>query len=182
MASDRHGLRCAPRRSAAVFAFCHTTHLLTWQTLPPERIDDMRGKGTKARRVEQLANTFASALLMPEAAVRDAWAKRSEFSDTVDWFDRTATLFQVSGQALYYRLKNLDIDTSEVLEGQLSGLGYREQAVEEPPYPRRFMELLHSALEQGKISARRLARSLECSLDELAELFRRNGMFAPFEL
>ena len=165
------------------FDFTHEVfHLLTWQTLPPERIDDMRGKGTKARRVEQLANTFASALLMPEPAVRDAWEKRSEFSDRLDWFDRTAEMFQVSAQALFYRLKNLDIDTSEVPEAQLSNLGYRDQPEGEPPFPYRFVDLLRAAIEQGKISVRNVARNLECTLDELAELFRRYGMFAPFEL
>jgi len=164
------------------FDFAHEVfHLLTWQTLPPERIDDSRGSGTKARRVEQFANTFASALLMPEAVVRDAWAKRSRFSDLLDWYDRTATMFQVSAKALFYRLKNLDIDTSGVLEAQLGGLGYTEQATEDQPYPEHFVKLLRTALEEGKVSARRTARDLECSLDELAELFRRYGMFAPFE-
>ena len=50
------------------FDFAHELfHLLTWQTLPPERIDDGRGSGSKGKRMEQLANTFASVLLIPNS-------------------------------------------------------------------------------------------------------------------
>lgn len=164
------------------FDFAHEVfHLLTWQTLPPERIDDMRGQGVKARRVEQLANTFASALLMPEIAVRRAWSMRSKPADVFDWFDQTAVTFQVSGQALFYRMKNLGFEIPELEESKLSNLGFREQAEEDKLYPDRFVEVLHSALEHGRMSVRRMARSLKCSADELAALFHAYGKRSPFD-
>ena len=40
-------------------------HILTWDTMPPEHVEE--ATETSKVRVEQLANNFASALLMPEA-------------------------------------------------------------------------------------------------------------------
>ena len=48
-------------------------HLLTWETMPPAHAESSLAPGGKAGRVEQLANCFASALLMPEPVMRDLW-------------------------------------------------------------------------------------------------------------
>ena len=43
-------------------------HILTWDAMPPEHLEE--ATETSKIRVEQLANSFASALLMPEASLR----------------------------------------------------------------------------------------------------------------
>ena len=42
-------------------------HILTWDTMPPEHVED--ASEHSKNRVEQLANSFASALLMPPAVL-----------------------------------------------------------------------------------------------------------------
>ena len=62
------------------YDFAHELfHLLTWQSMPPAHLD-LETATTKAggKRIEQLADTFAAALLMPEPSHRAAvgFAKR----------------------------------------------------------------------------------------------------------
>jgi Zn-dependent peptidase ImmA (M78 family) len=54
------------------------------------------------RSLEREANVFAAELLMPEPAVREAWA---EFADT----DRLAGRFDVSPSAMRWRLYSFDL-------------------------------------------------------------------------
>jgi Zn-dependent peptidase ImmA (M78 family) len=70
--------------------------------------DARSGRGTDSR--ERDANTFAAALLMPEAMVRRA-AKAYEFElgDEGGPIADLADAFQVSTQAMTYRLSNLGI-------------------------------------------------------------------------
>lgn len=58
--------------------------------------------------VEQRANAFAAALLMPETAIARAVLPESIQYDKADWVVRLATEFDVSAQAMLARLKNLD--------------------------------------------------------------------------
>ena len=44
-------------------------HILTWDAMPPERVEEASDFG--GNRVEQLANNFAAAVLMPSSALRD---------------------------------------------------------------------------------------------------------------
>jgi len=44
-------------------------HILTWDAMPPEHLEE--ATETSKIRVEQLANSFASALLIPEASLRE---------------------------------------------------------------------------------------------------------------
>ena len=50
-------------------------HILTWDAMPPEHLEE--ATETSKIRVEQLANSFASALLMPEASLRNSASNRS---------------------------------------------------------------------------------------------------------
>ena len=51
-------------------------HILTWDAMPPEHSE--AAQETDGNRVEQLANNFAAAVLMPSASLRrfDGWAGR----------------------------------------------------------------------------------------------------------
>ena len=44
-----------------------------------------------------------------------------------------------------------------------------------------FINLLHAAIDKGKLSARRAAKALGMTLPQLADLFVEHAMVAPFE-
>ena len=54
------------------------------------------------RAVEREANVFAAELLMPEPAVRAAWAEKPSVPGVAD-------VFRVSDEAMHYRLHNLGL-------------------------------------------------------------------------
>ena len=49
-------------------------------------------------------------------------------------------------------------------------------------YSRRFVECLHQGIDRGLISVRRVAGLLNCTIDDLKDLFREHGMEPPFDL
>ena len=57
-------------------------HILTWDAMPPVHIEDATETGG-SNRVEQLANSFASAVLMPARIVREAANWRSFREDAL---------------------------------------------------------------------------------------------------
>ena len=47
--------------------------------MPPRPYDQAdKVEGTKVKRIEQLANNFAAALLMPSASLKPRWEKRGD--------------------------------------------------------------------------------------------------------
>ena len=99
-------------------------HILTWPTMPPDRFDLERvGKQSRA---EKLANNFAAALLMPgDLLVRQfqEWKKMTELPHKIiaaeippkTWFKEVAEFFEVSVEALKFRLINAKLLLAEVL-------------------------------------------------------------------
>ena len=80
-------------------------HVLTWDTTPPEYVEEAT---EYARfRVEELANNFASALLMPEASLKDIESASAQ-GDIVPWLNATADKLQVTATALKWRLVALN--------------------------------------------------------------------------
>ena len=166
-----------------------TFHLLTWEQMPPEHKEPIegnhRGKG-RHKRVEQLADNFAAALLMPERVLKVFWLAR-EKQDINVWLNRTAAEFLVSAKALKWRLTNLGwlskSDHFDINDAKLTANGRprKEQSV-----PRIFCEpfvrRLHTALAKGQLSVRRAASLLETTFDGLSELFRAYGLPVPFDL
>ncbi|MEQ8329909.1 MAG: helix-turn-helix domain-containing protein [Longimicrobiales bacterium] len=159
-------------------------HLLTWDSMPPRRIDDARPERDE-KRVEQLADNFASALLLPEPSVRELWAARPDGSPT-EWMAATAQRFRVSGPALKCRLLRLGL----VEEGGLPGdeaLARAAGAVERfGPVPQlfnaTFAERVHTAVESGRLSLRRASRILGLELADFAELLRSYGRPLSYEV
>ena len=78
-------------------------HILTWDTMPPDHVEDASERSKI--RVEQLANNFASAVLMP-AAVLDQIGPPGP--DLVAWLNDTAESLQVTATALKWRLVALE--------------------------------------------------------------------------
>jgi Zn-dependent peptidase ImmA (M78 family)/DNA-binding XRE family transcriptional regulator len=156
-------------------------HVLTWHSMPPERVDG-EGKGRKSRRVEQLAEAFTSALLMPAESVQAVWKSRKNV-DTEGWVREVAEIYGVSGSALFWRLVNLGyLSKADLVDIHLDALAADNQEARPKPYSKPFVECLHKGLDKGLLSVRRAAGLLGCTIEDLEDLFRDYGMEPPFDL
>jgi Zn-dependent peptidase ImmA (M78 family)/transcriptional regulator with XRE-family HTH domain len=157
-------------------------HILTWDAMPPEHVEEASeiGKG----RVEQLANNFASALLMPRSALEPFGVPRE---DLVKWLNTTADALEVTATALKWRLVALGkldpVKAKTIPDAALRNNG-RDVVRDEPPllFSKPFMEVIALAIKQGQISARKAADVLDLSIDDLADLCTAYGVEAAFEL
>jgi len=164
-------------------------HLLTWEQMQPEHTEpiegDYRGKG-RQKRIEQLADNFAAALLMPERVLSPLWQARGQ-QDIHLWLNRTATTFLVSAKALKWRLINLGwlskSEQSSMDDAKLTANGRPKKDQTSPrPFSAEFASRLHVALSKGKLSVRRAASLLDLAIEDLADLFRNYGLPVPFDL
>lgn len=162
-------------------------HLLTWDAMPPERVEPVEvPRSGKGRRVEQLAENFAAALLMPSVVLAPRWEQRDASEDLHAWLNRTATELRVSSKALKWRLHNQGfLDRADLLEINDDRLVANGRAADAVPRPRlfsgRFVERIAAALEAGRLSVRRSADLLGVTLPGLAELLLAYGHEPPFE-
>jgi hypothetical protein len=162
-------------------------HLLTWDAMPPERVDVVEvPRGGKGRRVEQLAENFAAALLMPASVLAPRWEQRDASEDLHAWLNRTATELRVSAKALKWRLANLGwigkADLAEINDQWLVANGRAPGATPEVRlFSERFVGRIAAALDSGRLSARRSAQLLGLTLPSLAGLLRDYGHEPPFE-
>ena len=85
-------------------------HILTWEGMPPAHVENAVDFG--GNRIEQLANGFAAALLMPEAVVAsfDDWG-RLEGTSLVARLNAAAHALGVTSSALRWRLVALGLLT-----------------------------------------------------------------------
>lgn len=79
-------------------------HILTWDRLPPERLDVKKPKASKAKRVEKWANAFASRLLFPRKELEHIWNERNPDLHLEQTLLEIVQHFGSSSQALYWRL------------------------------------------------------------------------------
>nr|WP_281720300.1 XRE family transcriptional regulator [Nitrosomonas nitrosa] len=170
------------------YDFAHEVfHILTWNAMPPRPYDRSdKIEGTKVKRVEQLANNFAAALLMPAKGLKLRWERRGD-QDLHDWLNAAASEFQVTSDALYWRLRQLSWLTPaaslDINKDRLTWNGRSPSDQSKPKlFSRRFVERLHWALDRGEISVRRAAELLDCTVEELEELFKSYEMPVPFDL
>lgn len=162
-------------------------HILTWDAMPPEHSEESKENG--GNRVEQLANNFASAVLMP-VPVLNRFGDWSDLSDRklTDRLNSVADELQVAASALKWRLVALDrlkpAVARTVSDSALRYNGRRTPAAGTPPllFSKPFMEVIAGAVNEGRVSARRTASLLDLSLDDLAGLFAAHGVKPPFDL
>jgi Zn-dependent peptidase ImmA (M78 family) len=152
--------------------------------MPPEYADEAREVG--GNRVEQLANSFAGAVLMP----RDLLARHGEWSGLSDEelivkLKTVAAELQVSASALKWRLVALGTlkpaRARAISDGVLRQSRRKDEAkpllLSKP-----FMEVLGLAVDQGRLSLRRAADLLDLTIEDLSELFAAHGVEPPAEL
>jgi Zn-dependent peptidase ImmA (M78 family) len=160
-------------------------HVLTWDAMPPQRVEPWEIRETKGKRVEQLAENFAAALLMPEAVIAARWEARGT-ADLPEWANAAATALRVSGLALAWRLQNLGCVSKpegEALRTRLAATPGRKAADTLPPlFSREFITRVHSAVEAGRLSLRRAARLLEVEVAEFADICRTYGLSLSYDV
>jgi Zn-dependent peptidase ImmA (M78 family)/transcriptional regulator with XRE-family HTH domain len=162
-------------------------HLLTWDVMPPARVEAPEvARGGKGHRVEQLAENFAAALLMPGDALRARWAARDAAVDLHDWIRVTASELRVSGVACKWRLHALGcLSRADLLDLNDQRLTGASRSAPDAAPVRRFSEpfvrRVAAALDAGRLSVRRAASLLALSLAGLAEVLREYGVEPEFE-
>jgi len=153
-------------------------HALTWDALPPEHRESSDRASGKGQRNERLADNFAAALLLPRASL-DALLDRSRLQDNV-YLAQLARDLQVATLTLGYRLVNRGwIDPA-----QCKAPGRVKLPPVGTPTPRllsaAFVADLCRGIEAGHVSARKAAKALGMTLDEVAGLFTEYGHPVPF--
>ena len=157
-------------------------HILTWDAMPPAHVEE--ATEYSRNRVEQLANHFASAVLMP-AAVLDRFGQPQ--GEMLAWLNDTAEALQVTATALKWRLvalAKLDQATAKTIPDAALRHNGRDVAGRAPPplYSRAFMDVMALAIKQGRISARRAADLLDITIDDIADLAAQHGVDVAIEL
>ena len=156
-------------------------HALTWDAMKPDhRESNSIEERNKGKRIEQLANNFAAALLMPRASLNKLIDGNRQ--DDIAHLCEVAALLRVAPVALAWRLFNLKLindDTRRALSQEK-----QRPSVSGPPkrFSMSFVRMLHEALENGRLSARKAAKAMGLGLGGLTELFAQYDLPAPFEL
>lgn len=161
-------------------------HILTWDAMPPEHFEEARETG--GNRVEQLANNFASAVLMPQVTLDrfGEWANLGE-DELIAKLNSVAIDLLVTASALKWRLVALDklkpARARAIPEAALRNYG-RDAAETVPPslFSKPFMEVIGLAINEGRVSTRRAAGLLDVTVEDLADLFAAHGVEPPDDL
>ena len=161
-------------------------HILTWEAMPPAHVEKSVDFG--GNRTEQLANSFAAALLMPEAVVVSFadWG-RLEGHGLVARLNAAADALNVTSSALRWRLVALGRLKSATVralpEALLRNNGRRKAEEARPPlFSRSFAEVVATAIERGHLSVRRAARLVGMPIEGLEEMFAAHGLDYALEL
>ena len=159
-------------------------HVLTWEAMPPKHVEEARETG--GNRVEQLANNFAAALLMPARIGEcERWG-RLDSDALVDSLNRVASALKVTSSALRWRLVALGelpaARARAIPESSLRNNGGMEGGARPPMFSKPFAEVLGMALEQGHVSARRAAALVGSEIEELPAMLAAHGVEYEVEL
>jgi len=150
-------------------------HVITWDAVMAEELGLLKGPDSK-RRLEQLANVFASALLLPaEEVLPEVKARERKGFVAYEDLVNVARDFGVSTEALLWRLRGLNIVDEETINKFLDDekLRYVDRVARigdwsKPPLlPERFVRLGVFAYKTGQLSKGQLARYLDSRLWEV---------------
>ena len=162
-------------------------HILTWDAMPPEHFEEARETG--GNRVEQLANNFAAAVLMPADALErfgDDWSSLVG-EELIARLNSRADELQVTASALKWRLAALGqlkpAAARSLPEAALRNNG-RDPAEIVPPvlFSKPFAEVIGLAITGGHVSIRRVAGLLDLAIEDLMALFTTHDVERPVDL
>ena len=150
-------------------------HILTWDAMPPEHVEYACDFG--GNRVEQLANNFAAAVLMPATALGsyDGWAEL-DMDGLIAQLNHVADELCVTSSALRWRLVALRRMTKSkaraIPEAALRN-NRRTMHPEEPPalFSKPLADVLAAAVDGSHVSVRRAAALVGLPIEGLEELF-----------
>jgi Zn-dependent peptidase ImmA (M78 family)/transcriptional regulator with XRE-family HTH domain len=174
------------------FSFAHELfHLVTWSAVERAWAEHVAASASQEsepewfERLEKLANSFASHLLLPaesvlahlEARRQGEGAPSGTIKPTIpDLVFLAASTFKVSTAALVYRLVDLGVFTREDCEALLADAHLRaldrhmrRGAWDRPasPFSERYWELARTAYERGEVGLSLLATYLETPIGAL---------------
>lgn len=161
-------------------------HLITWDEMEPPHIEGSNQISPSDKRIETLADNFASGLLMPRHVVLkliDRFPIPPDEADLAPWIKKLASELHVSGQALKWCLVRHGI-ISRAAAGRIDDSDLRIESTEPSParFSRNFVDTLGWGIEEGHISARKAASVVGTTVDDLADLFAEHGLKTPFDL
>ena len=159
-------------------------HLITWDDFSPEEIyqNDSFGKN----RIEQLADVFASSLLLPENEVRDEFEKRT-VDKSISYLNlvHIARDFEVSIEALLWRLVNLGLLKKESILEELEKETIKDVDKKDrhsdwaetvkPHLSNRYISLAIKAFHLGKISKGKLAEYVGENYSAIPSFLKKYG-------
>lgn len=161
-------------------------HILTWEQMPPAHAEET--VETSRKRVEQLANSFAGAVLMPEAAVdRGGEWERLADENLISRLNSVADDLSVSSSALKWRLVALGkLKRAKALalpEEALRNNGH-DSVMGSPLalFSKPFVEVMGRAIDNGYVSIRRAAGLLDLTVEDLGELFAAHGIECSIDI
>lgn len=156
-------------------------HALTWDAMEPaHRESNTKEARSKNKRVETLADNFAAALLMPTSAL-DFVLSRDRLTDINHLVDAAKEL-RTSPSALAWRLFNMKLISEETRNALASHSALPEISEQPKRFSESFVEMLHQAIDSGRLSSRKAAKALGFNLPGLAGLFEEYAMPVPFEM
>ena len=161
-------------------------HLLTWDAMPPRHSEEAMETG--GDRAEQLANNFASAVLMPAATLArfGNWSELARV-ELIERLNSAAKELHVTASALKWRLVALG-ELKLVKARSLPDAALRKngkdtgQVVPPTQFSRPFMEVLGLAIDRGCISVRRVVGLLDLSVEDLVVLFAAHNVRCSIDL
>lgn len=156
-------------------------HIITWDTFSPA---EMEADEQLFTDIEKKADRFASALLLPEAEVRQELTKKImdqklPLSDIVD----VAREFGVSTSAILYRMANLRLipwdkanELSKNDELTMIDRRLRKDSAIDVPVSERFISLSAKCLRKGLISRGKFAEILSIDRADIDEFLEYQGL------
>jgi XRE family transcriptional regulator, fatty acid utilization regulator len=160
-----------------VFDLAHELfHILTWDAIPPARVDRENPSSYKAKRTEQLADNFAGALLIPSEDISRRWKDRSHEVNVKDWFLNVSGHYGVSASALFWRMVALAIVKKEEAERALAPSSIKARHGAPPLFSRRFLERVIGGIEHGEVSVRRVLKLLDLDLEDFRSQCAAHGV------
>jgi XRE family transcriptional regulator, fatty acid utilization regulator len=163
-------------------------HLMTWDRMPPKHIEGDHAVDKLEKRIEQLADSFAAGLLMPCDTILRVISETPlpDEAKLPTWLAKNANKLQVSPIALIWRLVNMRRLPKTMADRIIEAKAFPKLASLRTTTPShmslRFVQILGWGIEQGHISVRRAASTLQITLDDLAALFKEHNLVQPFDV